>query len=68
MQSTMVKKVAFYIDVVMYISIFLTALILNGLFSVFGIVPESNRVVTEVAQFKIDYTFYFNIFFVLLVG
>ncbi|TDQ00118.1 hypothetical protein C7957_104119 [Halanaerobium saccharolyticum] len=62
------KKVAFYIAVVMYISIVLTALILNGLFSVFGIVPESNRVVTEVAQFKIDYTFYFNIFFVLLAG
>lgn len=52
----------------MYISIVLTALILNGLFSVFGIVPESNRFVTEVAQFKIDYTFYFNIIFVLLAG
>ncbi len=62
------KKVALYIAVIMYISIVLTALILNGLFGMFGILPESDRVVSEVARFKIDYTFYFNILFVLLAG
>lgn len=62
------KKVALYIAVVMYISIVITALILNGIFSIFSIVPESNRVVSEVAQFKIDYTFYFNILFTLIAG
>ncbi len=62
------KKVALYIAVIMYISIVITALILNGLFGMFGILPESDRVVSEVAQFKIDYTFYINIFFVLLAG
>ncbi len=62
------KKIAFYIAGVMYISIVLTALILNALFGAFAIIPESNRVVNEVAQFKIDYTFYFNVSFVLLAG
>lgn len=62
------KKVAFYIAGIMYISIVLTALILNGLFSGLGILPESNRVVNEVVRFKLDYTFYLNIFFVLIAG
>ncbi|MDX1591482.1 MAG: permease [Balneolaceae bacterium] len=56
-------KVALYIAGIMYVSIVLTALILNGLFSLFGIVPESARVVSEITQFKIDYTFWMNIFF-----
>jgi len=62
------KKVAFYIAGIMYLSIVLTALILNGLFSVIGIVPESTKVITEMTQFKIDYTFWMNIFFVALAG
>lgn len=60
------KKVALYIAAVMYLSIVLTALILNGFFGVLGIIPESNKVVSEVARFKIDYTFYFNLFFLAL--
>ena len=56
-------KVALYIAGIMYVSIVLTALILNGLFSLFGIVPESARVVSEITQFKIDYTFWMNIIF-----
>ena len=62
------KKTAFYIAGIMYLSIVLTALLLNGIFASLGILPESNRVVSEVARFKIDYTFYFNIFFVLMAG
>src|SRR6056297_777854 len=61
-------RVALYIAGVMFISIVLTALILNGLFSMIGIVPESRRVVSEVTQFKIDYTFWMNIGFVFVAG
>jgi uncharacterized membrane protein YraQ (UPF0718 family) len=61
-------RVALYIAGVMYISIVLTALILNGLFTVFGIVPESARVVSEITQFKIDYTFWMNIVFTFIAG
>jgi uncharacterized membrane protein YraQ (UPF0718 family) len=61
-------RVALYIAGIMYISIVLTALILNGLFSTFGIVPESARVVSEITQFKIDYTFWMNIVFTFIAG
>ena len=52
----------------MFVSIVLTALILNGLFSFLGIVPESRRVVSEITQFKIDYTFWMNLVFVWIAG
>lgn len=61
-------RVALYIAGVMYISIVFTALILNGLFSLLGIVPESARVVSEITQFKIDYTFWMNIVFIVIAG
>lgn len=61
-------KMAFYIAGVMYVSIVLTALILNYSFDFLGILPEGSRKVAEVTQFKIDYTFWFNIAFALLAG
>ncbi|MCH2449438.1 MAG: permease [Gracilimonas sp.] len=61
-------RVALYIAGVMYVSIVATALILNGLFSFLGIVPESARVVSEITQFKIDYTFWMNIVFTFIAG
>lgn len=61
-------RVALYIAGIMFISIVLTALILNGLFSFLGIVPESRRVVSEITQFKIDYTFWMNLVFVWIAG
>jgi uncharacterized membrane protein YraQ (UPF0718 family) len=61
-------RVALYIAGIMFVSIVLTALILNGLFEILGIVPESARKVEDVAQFKIDYTFFLNIFFVVGAG
>ncbi len=54
-------KVALYIAGIMYVSIFFTALILDAGFSLFGIVPETRRAVSEIAQFKIDYTFWLNL-------
>src|SRR6056297_3651119 len=61
-------RVALYIAGVMFISIVLTALILNGIFSFLNIIPESRRVVSEITQFKIDYTFWMNLVFVWIAG
>ncbi len=61
-------RVALYIAGVMFVSIVFTALILNGLFSFLDIVPESRRVVSEITQFKIDYTFWMNLIFVWIAG
>ncbi len=61
-------RVALYIAGVMYVSIVATALILNGLFALLGIIPESGKSVTEVVQFKIDYTFWLNLAFVGVTG
>lgn len=61
-------RVALYIAGIMFISIVLTALILNGLFSFLGIVPESERAIAEITQFKIDYTFWMNLVFVWIAG
>lgn len=61
-------RVAFYIAGIMYISIVITALILNYSFDLLDIIPEGSRKVAEVTQFAIDYTFYFNIVFVLFAA
>jgi len=61
-------RVALYIAGVMFISIVLTALILNGLFTILDIVPESRRTVSNITQFKIDYTFWMNLVFVWIAG
>lgn len=61
-------RVALYIAGIMFISIVLTALTLNGLFSFLGIVPESERAIAEITQFKIDYTFWMNLVFVWIAG
>ncbi|MDX1629960.1 MAG: permease, partial [Fulvivirga sp.] len=61
-------RIAFYIAGVMYLSIVLTALILNYVFDFLNILPEGSRKVAEVTQFAIDYTFWFNILFVAFTG
>jgi uncharacterized membrane protein YraQ (UPF0718 family) len=61
-------KVALYIAGIMFVSIVATALILNSTFTLLGIVPESAKVVQEVTQFKIDYTFWMNIVFTIVTG
>lgn len=58
------RRVAFYIAGVMYVSIVITALLLNYGFDLFGFLPEGSRQVTEITQFAIDYTFWFNLVFV----
>jgi len=60
-------RVALYIAGVMYVSIVATALILHYGFLAFGLTPESARKVTDIAQFKLDYTFWLNLGFVVVV-
>ena len=61
-------RVALYIAAVMYVSIVCTALILHYSFALLGVTPESARAVKDVAQFKLDYTFWMNLVAVGLVG
>ncbi len=61
-------RLALYIAGIMYISIVATALILHYAFALLGITPESARAVAEVAQFKLDYTFWLNLAFVAVTG
>ena len=61
-------KTAIYIAVIMYASIVLTAIALHYTFTILGAMPTSVRNVEEVAQFKIDYSFWMNIFAVLVTG
>ncbi len=56
-------RVALYIAGIMYVSIIVTALVLHGVFAILEITPESGKAIAEVAQFKLDYTFWMNIIF-----
>jgi hypothetical protein len=61
-------RVALYIAGIMFISIVCTALLLNGLFTLFNLIPESQKVVSDITQFKIDYTFWMNVVFIWVGG
>ena len=61
-------KTALYIATIMYASIVLTAITLHYAFAVLEVMPTSVRKVEEVAQFKIDYSFWMNIIAVLVTG
>jgi uncharacterized membrane protein YraQ (UPF0718 family) len=60
-------KLALYIAGTMFVSILLTALILNATFAVAGIIPESRKTVSDIAHFKLDYTFWMNLSAVAVV-
>jgi hypothetical protein len=61
-------RVALYIAAVMYVSIVCTALLLHYCFALLGVTPESARAMKEVAQFRLDYTFWMNLGAACLVG
>jgi len=61
-------RVALYIAGIMFVSIVATALILDGAFTLLGIVPEGARQIAELTQFKIDYTFWMNVVSLAVVG
>jgi uncharacterized membrane protein YraQ (UPF0718 family) len=61
-------RVALYIAGIMFVSIVLTAIILNGLFGLFGILPQSHKQIAQITQFEIDYTFWMNIVFIFIAG
>jgi uncharacterized protein len=52
----------------MYGSIVAKALILYYVFAFLEISPESARTVSDVAQFKIEYTFWLNLVFIAVSG
>lgn len=57
---------ALYIAAVMYVSMVLTSILLYTSFALLGILPEGGRAIAETTQFKLDYTFWLNLMFVLL--
>jgi len=59
-------KVALYIAGIMYLSVVLTALLLNYTFAWLDILPQGSKEVAHVTQFAIDYTFWFNIVFTFI--
>lgn len=61
-------RLALYIAGIMYVAITMTALILHFLFLALQITPESARAVQDVAQFKLDYTFWLNLLFIGVTG
>lgn len=61
-------KVALFIAGIMYVSMVATAMALWAGFQWVGATPETQRVVHEVTQFAIDYTFWFNLVFVFVAG
>jgi uncharacterized membrane protein YraQ (UPF0718 family) len=61
-------RVALYIAGVMYVSIVATALSLHYGFLWTGLTPETSREVSEIRQFKVDYTFFMNVAALLVIG
>jgi uncharacterized membrane protein YraQ (UPF0718 family) len=61
-------RLALYIAGIMYVAIVVTALLLHYTFAFLGITPESARAVSDVARFKIDYTFWLNLVFIAVSG
>jgi hypothetical protein len=52
----------------MFVSIVITALLLDVLFALLAITPESHRAVEDVSQFALDYTFYLNLLMIGVAG
>jgi len=53
--------VALYIAAVMWVSIVVTAVVLDVLFSRLGITPGGGRAVHDVGRFAVDHTFWLNL-------
>ncbi len=61
-------RAALYIAGVMFASIVVTALTMQGLYAALGAEPRTTRVVEEVARFGLDYTLWLNAAFALVAG
>jgi len=60
-------RVALYIAGIMYVSIVATALLLDAVFGLLGIVPHGGRQISEIVTFQLDYTFWLNAAFTCVV-
>ncbi|WP_174800484.1 permease [Martelella limonii] len=57
-------KMAAYIGLVLYVTMVLAAVFMDGLFTVFSLVPEQSiDIQRELTSFSIDYTFWLNLAF-----
>lgn len=61
-------RLALFIAGIMYVSIVLTALLMHLLFSLINMTPDSQKTITDATQFAIDYTFYLNLFFIVVAS
>lgn len=61
-------RVALYIAGIMYVSIVITALLLDLGFGIMGLTPESGRAVTDIARFQVDYSFWLNLAMAVLAA
>ncbi len=56
-------RVALAIAGVMFVSIVVTALVMDGAFAALGLTPHSAKQVAETTRFALDYTFWLNLVF-----
>ena len=61
-------RVALYIATVMYVSIVITALLLSSSFGLLDMVPQGRQAVSEIAQFRLDYTLWTSLVSLVIVG
>ncbi len=61
-------RYAAYVSVVLYVCMLAAGLTVHGLFALAGILPTVRPTLEEMVAFEIDYTFWFNIAFVLIGG
>jgi uncharacterized membrane protein YraQ (UPF0718 family) len=61
-------RLALYIAGIMFIAIVATALMLHYTFDFLELTPKSSHALSDVAQFKLDYTFWLNLAFVSVTG
>ena len=61
-------KLALYIAGIFYIAIVITALTLHWAFASFSVLPEAAIRIMSESPFQLDYTFWFNLVFVIVAG
>ncbi len=61
-------RFATYLGVVFAFAAVVAGVAVHGLFTIFGLLPEQGRDVRELAKFSIDYTFFLNVFSLVVSG
>lgn len=62
-------RMSLFILFLLFASLIITSLFLHYSFDLFGLIPEASaNSITEKEHFQIDYTFYLNVFFLVISG